>query len=295
MNEYFRVANDDDLINNSLDNLKILRNLLEDLKKNNNKDDDLEILREFLNKKNIDSSINGEKFLYEASFYNNLNYFTEDEFKNKVNQVLGVNNIDMSGGTKSSINGFDAVYDYDFRITIQNSNLIKDYEIIEFLNVFKNKSNNLKYGIKVIPNEKDLIIIYLKKEYLYEAISILEEIRKELPFINKFGNTKAFTTGLSKNSYYGVSMGATKDGNSNSFINNEWAKRMKMGKTMTEYSGYLIDEAFNNLMNKHKDISNISAEELYVEMHNVHNKKYNFDIEEDVPLWINEEIHQIMK
>ena len=287
----FRMPNEIDM---RINELKETKNVLTKLK-GINKINDLETLDNFIKRKKENPTLKAETFLYGCE-QDNFLYYTPITFQQKVNEVLNINNYDISGGNKSSVNGFEAIYDYDYRISLQNSDKIKDSDIIEFINAFnvKSKNVNLKYGIKIKPNEQDLIIIYLTKDDLEKIISILEDLKTN-DITKKFGKRKPFTVGLDDKSYYGISMGSTKTQTTSRFKNNMMSKRIEMGKTMTEYSGYLIDKAYESLLNKYNNIEKINAEELYQEMHNIHNMYYNFNKEDNVPLWMNENIKRSMR
>lgn len=291
VNNYFKKTTLDDLENSNVEKLNEMRSLLIKLKENTNDALNIDVLKKFIIAKKNNEELNGEIFLYSLDKGKNLINYEIEEFRDVVSNILK-SDIDVSGGIKSNINGFDAQYNYDYRITLSNSNKLIDEDIISFVNDFneQTKKYNISYGIKVIPNERDVVIIYLKSSDLQKIIEILQNIKQSNPIISKFGNVKPFTTTYEKDSYYSISMGSTKDVKVTG-IKGTWSERIKMGRTMTEYTANLIDQAYVNLYQKYGDVELISPEEMYVEMKKLHNIHYDFNKNEDVPIWMNEEIN----
>ena len=216
--------------------------------------------------------------------------------------------VSLSAGHTTRRLGEKSPFDYQYRITINNSSDITYSEIVLFTEKFEElcKDRNLPLNIKVINGERDLFICYCDDTNLSHYVQILMDMASESKvgenvsaITKKFGNKKPFTASLGANSYYGVSAG---------FFKNELSSKIKGSipfvDTMTVYSAELVDAAYKALLEKYSgDSTKIMVEEFYLEMHKEHAKRLFPDIVMDninvsellnVPLWMNSDMYNLV-
>jgi len=283
-NNYFYRAGDltDDF--NSVENLKIVDELIFGYSNIN----DLRTLEIFLKLKK-EQNISATSFLYAFSLANVIQDIPVDDFVNNMINILNVEKFDISGN-KMGINGFKDLNQYDYRITMSNSNNISFSDVQTFLEKFNllAKTNKLSYGLKFEPNTTDLIILYLKETDLERTVNILEDLKNnEVALVSKFGRQKPFTTSIGDSQYYGVSMGSSK------MFNTNMKGFFSLGTTFTEYTARLLESSYNELVNKYQGYLNyVTSVELYNTMLLNHKRNYGYDLYENIPLWMNKENYE---
>ena len=311
----FRRPIDDDLGVNSIEysTTELLSKLLEDWKIRGKKED-IEDASKILSllKNNEDASL---------SFYTNSLFGTMNN-KNDLASNISLEetfeksigfHVDLSGSHTTRRLEAKQEFDYQYRICINNSSDISYSDIILFTMKFEQlcKERNLPLNIKVIPDERDVFICYCKEEHLSSYVQILSDmesnkVEKEINLITKkFGRKKPFTSSISDSSYFGISSGLFK---------NETTSVMKgtmpVGDTMTGYSARLSENAYNTLLKKYNsDITKITVEDFYIEMHKEHIRrqfpdkvvKSKFFGKEiipsellDIPFWMNEHAYNMV-
>lgn len=205
-------------------------------------------------------------------------------------------------------------FDYQYRISINNDARISYNDIILFTSKFEElcKERDLPLNIKVIPDERDVFICYCKDENIPQYVQILMDMRnydivsdKVSEITDKFGSKKPFTGSVKRGAYFGVSSGLFK---------NEEASMIKgrapADDTMTSYSAKLAENAYKILLEKNKgDVSRITVEDLYLEMHKEHARRQFPDRVQkgslfrkeripsellDIPFWMNEHAYNMV-
>lgn len=287
-NKYFKIAGS--LLNekNNLDNST--NNIFNQLFNNNSYINDLNVLNEFISfKKN--NNFNASSFLYSYSLANVIEDISIQEFRNNMCNILNMDEFDISGN-KMAVNGFVNLNQYDYRITFSNSKNISFSDMQYLINAFNlnAKSNGIDYGLKFEPNATDLMIIYLREENLELAVNILENLKRtDIKFneiVNRLGSQKPFTSSVSGNSFYGVSMGTSR------LVPSNLRGFFAIGKTYTEYIGDLMDKAYTSLLNKYGVNEKITSVELYDIMSLIHKNNYGFSHFENIPLWMNRDNYE---
>ena len=185
-------------------------------------------------------------------------------------------------------------FDYDYRISLENSKSLTPEESLIFLKELENKlaKKDVPLNFKFYGSNTDALIFYIKKENLQEYIDILEELKTHEDLkniITKFDEQKPFTGSYGPDSYYGLSLGAIRESNGK-------LKSSLPTVTMTGYSGQLMQNAFNILLKKYDgDASLINATEMFSEMQKLHQLKQFGEVSSiDVPFWMNKDMYTDM-
>lgn len=283
---YFKLAGD--LTSDELSNYQ--DNIFTKLINNNSYTSDLQVLDIYLKIKKA-KNISATSFLYAYSFAQVIQDIPIEEFIKNMTKILEIEEFDISAN-KMGINGFTELNQYDYRITLSNSNNICFSDIQYLMNAFnlKAKEKGIAYGLKFEPDATDLLILYFRENTLENAVNILEDLKNNdntfAQIVNKLGKQKPFTSSINDNSFYGVSMGTSR------IVNNNFKGFLAIGKTFTEYIADLIDKAYINLLNKYGSLEKITPIEMYEMMVLIHKNNYGFSLNEDVPLWMNKDNYE---
>ena len=256
----------------------------------------------------------------EKSFYSSEVFGTTKNINDLSNGVSFGEAIDSSLGFHVDIGASHTIrrlknqYDYDYRITINNDACISYNDIILFTSKFEElcKERGLPLNIKVIPDERDVFICYCKDENISQYVQILMDMRnddivsdKVSEITDKFGSKKPFTGSVKRGSYFGISSGLFKNE-----LTSKIKGSMPVGDTMTSYSAKLAENAYKILLEKNKgDVSRITVEDLYLEMHKEHVRRQFPDRVQkgslfrreripsellDIPFWMNEHAYNMV-
>ena len=185
-------------------------------------------------------------------------------------------------------------FDYDYRISLENSKSLTPEESLIFLKELENRlaKNDVPLNFKFYGSNSDALIFYIKKENLQEYIDILEELKTHEDLkniITKFDEQKPFTGSYGSDSYYGLSLGGVRESDGR-------LKSSLPTLTMTGYSGRLMQNAFDILLKKYDgDASLINATEMFSEMQKLHQLKQFGEVSSiDVPFWMNKDMYTDM-
>ena len=248
------------------------------------KEKDLYDIDKFLSDKSSNPNLIGEGYYYRV-VEQDLTSKTL-ELYDEVCRIVGIDNQSLES-IGVPVNGAKS-FSGDYRITIQNSNLIKYEDVVNFIREFHRKTNGMPYCLKLRPGDSDLLILYVKATDLSKTVNILDSISNELT--KNFGVRKPFTVSMDYNSFYGIS----------SYVYNSVTRFQgdlkRGGRTHSVHTGDLLDKAYNNLYMKYNsDISKITNIEMYEEMLRLHKLHFGFDVNENIPLWMNKDNYELCK
>ncbi|MBQ6285862.1 MAG: hypothetical protein IJK67_06135 [Bacilli bacterium] len=187
------------------------------------------------------------------------------------------------------------VADVNYRVTLRNSNNLRNEDVLAFIEAFQNEAVKRKIYIrcKVRFEESDGIIFYVDKNNLLEIVKLLEDLKDEKKYgkkvlnaIENFGNPQPFAAILGEDGYYSIAMHGAEPYNT----------RIKSSlgggliHTFNQYMDICLDYVYGILMNKYRnDSSKITVDEFYKELIAYHKKRMG--TEEEIPLWMNNRIY----
>ena len=274
-------------LNNVYDPNELLEILYDENSIYNNMGRDLKSIQEFINGK---KSNKYREFMYQ-----------ESAARNNVNAEFIQSHVDPTRSSDAFIisdtgNTPEAISDVSYRITLRNSDNLKNDDVLSFIQAFKNEAQKRETHIrcKIRFNESDGIIFYTDKENLLETVKLLEDLKDEKVYgsnvtnaIRNFGKPQPFSATLSEDSYYSIAMRGVEPNSS----------RLKstlgggLLRTFNEYMDDSLDFAYNQLLSKYgNDANKINAGELYKEMITYHANRMG--VGEAIPLWMNNRMYE---
>jgi hypothetical protein len=251
----------------------------------NNMGKDLKSIQEFIEGKKNNKY---REFMYE-----------ESTAKNNVNANLIQSYVDPTRSSDAFIisdtgNMPEEVSDVSYRVTLRNSDGLKNEDVLSFIQAFKNEAQKRETYIrcKVRFNESDGIIFYTDKENLLETVKLLEDLKDEKTYgpnvtnaIKNFGKPQPFSATLGDDSYYSIAMRGVE---SNSRLKSTLGGGLL--RTFNEYMDDSLEFAYDKLLSKYgNDPSKINAGELYKEMITYHANRMG--VGEAIPLWMNNRMY----
>lgn len=272
-------------INGISDPDEFLKYLLEENNIYNNMESDIRSIREFLASKKNNERMN---FMYEQS-----------QGRNDVNPEKVQAFVDPTRSSDAFIisntgNRPQDVSDVNYRITLRNSDNIKQEDVESFIQTFQQEA--LKRGTyircKIRFEQSDGVIFYVDKNNLLETVKILEDLKDDkvygtgvLNAIKSFGSPQPFSATIGNSPYYAIAMHGV-----------EPTSRLKSSlgggllRTFNEYMDDCLELTYNKLLMKYgNDASKISASEFYKEMVAYHTNRMG--VGEVIPLWMNNRIY----
>lgn len=245
-------------------------------------------------KKNIQKFLECEK----NNLYRNFMY-EESKAENNVNPL----NVQYSVDSTKSSDAFiisntgkepEQVSDINYRITLRNSNNLKEEDVLSFIQTFQSEAlkRNIYARCKILFEQSDGIIFYVDKNNLLETTRLLEDLKDENTYgigvtnaIKSFGNPQPFSAILSDNSYYSIAMHGVES--------NSKLKTTLGGGLVKTFNGYMddcLEFVYNKLLTRYNnDINKINIDEFYKELITYH--KSRMDVGEEIPLWMNNRIY----
>ena len=186
--------------------------------------------------------------------------------------------------------------DVNYRITLRNSNILKNEDVLAFIKAFQNEAlrRNIYVRCKVRFEESDGIIFYIDKNNLLGIVILLEDLKDEkrygekvLNAIENFGKPQPFAATIGDNGYYSIAMhGAEPYG-----IRIKSSLGGGLIHTFNQYMDICLNYVYDKLMKKYgNDGSKINVDEFYKELIAYH--KTRMCTEEEIPLWMNNRIYK---
>ena len=272
-------------VSNIKNNPKLLKNFYDNWGKNGKKED-LKNISELLEIKKRDISA-GKKVNFDTYLYTQDNKLSDNDV------FIPLEYSQKWGERVEHVTRRKDDLDYDYRITLSNSEKLTPLDTLSFLNALESRleKRQLPLDFKYYGSSCDALILYLKKDDFFDYVNILEELKSNeevSQIIPNFGEKKTFTGGIGENSYYGISLGSEHP----IFSRIRGMKSL----TMTNYSGKLMDYSFDTLMKKYDgNLDLISTSEMYSEMQRLHQThQFGFTKNVEIPFWMNKDMYNDM-
>ncbi len=181
----------------------------------------------------------------------------------------------------------------NYRITIRNSNSLKQEDALSFIKTFQSEAlkRNIYIRCKILFEQSDGFIFYVDKNNLLELVKLLEDLKDENVYgnkvsnaINSFGHNQPFSATLGDDCYYSIAMhGVEPEGRLRSTLG---------GGLISTFNGYMdesLEKIYDKLFSKYESTDRINVDEFYKELITYHRNKMK--MEENIPLWMSNRIY----
>ncbi len=225
--------------------------------------------------------------------------YEESKSRNDINPLTLQYSVDSTKSDDSFVisntgNEPGKVSDINYRITLRNSDTLKEEYVLSFIQTFQSEAlrRNIYAKCKILFEQSDGIIFYVDKNNLLETAKLLEDLKDENTYghkvtnaIKNFGDPQPFSATISDEPYYAIAMHGVES--------NSKLRATRGGGLVKTFNGYMdecLEFIYNKLLAKYgNDINRINVDEFYKELINYHKNRMN--VGEEIPLWMNNRIY----